>query len=81
MRLSRVMGTGDRNSPDNCYIGGLGNNQNSWRRLKGSDREVLGIVIIQYKMCLNILREYLFNQGTVLAEEKKTTIYRNQDNH
>lgn len=67
------MGTGDRNSPDNCYTVGPGSNQNSQRRSKGSGREVFRtLIIIKYKIYLSILREYLYNQGSVLVEVKKS---------
>lgn len=67
------MGTGDRNSPDNCYTVGPGSNQNSQRRSKGSGREVFRtLIIIKYKIYLSILREYLYIQGSVLVEVKKS---------
>lgn len=72
------MGTGNRDSPDNYFIVGLRNNQNSWRRSKDFKRDVFGtLIIIKYKM----LREYLYNQGRVLVEVKKNITYANQDNN
>lgn len=76
------MGASNRDSPDSYYIVGLRNNQNSWRRSKDFKREVFGtLIIIKYKMCLNVLREYLYNQGRVLVEVKKSITYTNQDNN
>ena len=80
-RSSTMMGTGDRNSSDNCYTAGLGDNQNSQRQSKDSGREVFRTVIIKYKIYIKILREYLCNQGGMLVEVKKSIIYRNEDNH